>query len=312
MSPSSSWPIRTEDTPRLIRPLLDLTRAETADVCQAAGLSPVDDPSNRSRRHTRSRIRHELLPLLHEFNPRIEDALARLAASAADDIEVLEQLASSALAKRRSSGEVRIDRRRLAALPASLRRHAVRLAVGQLLGDTRNLSDRHVRAVASAAAGQSGSRLDLPRGVQARVERSAVVLSVASASPMALPARGVSLAVPGSTRFGDWTITAELLSRRPGTLSAGDESVAVLDADACAGLRVRRWRHGDRFQPLGMRGAKKLQDYFVDAHVPREARRSIPIVTAKKGIVWVATQRPAEWAKVTPRTKQYLRLTASS
>lgn len=312
MSPSSPWPVRTKNAPCLIRPLLQLTRDETTAVCQATQLSPVDDPSNSSPKHTRSRIRHELLPLLREFNPRIEDALARLAASSAEDIEVLEQLAAAALAEQTAAGEVRIDRRRFADLPPSLRRHAVRLAVRQLLGDARNLSDRHVRAVVRAAAGPSGARLDLPRGVRAKVERTTVLLSVDATDPAVLPARGVALAIPGSTKFGTWTITAKMLSRRPPSLGASDGRLAVLDADVCAGLRVRRCRPGDRFQPLGMKGVKKLQDYFVDEHVPRETRPSLPVVTAKKGIAWIATQRPAEWAKVTPQTKRYLRLTVSS
>ncbi len=110
MTPSSTWPIPAKHALDLIRPLLSLSREHTAQCCDALGLAPVDDPSNRSSTQTRSRVRHELLPLLRSFNPRIEDALARLASSASDDVALLEQLASKALQRSTSAGEVRIER----------------------------------------------------------------------------------------------------------------------------------------------------------------------------------------------------------
>ena len=310
MTPSSAWPVPAEHAPALIRPLLSLSREQTAQCCDALGLAPVDDPSNRSSTRTRSRIRHELIPLLRSFNPRIEGALARLASSASGDVALLEQLASNALQRSRSAGEVRIERKRLSALPPSLQRHAVRMAIAQLAGDTRNLAERHVRSVIDAGSGPAGTHLDLPRGIQISITRTAVILATQPSKPARLPARPASLPVPGLIHFGPWQLKTELLTRRPRKLSTPDGLLAVLDADHCQDLHVRRWRQGDRFQPLGMQHAKKLQDFFVDAHVPRDERAALPLVVTKRGIAWVATQRPAEWAKVTNETTRFLRIGA--
>ena len=312
MTPSSEWPVPTEHALALIRPLLSLSRERTVQCCDALGLTPVDDPSNRSSTQTRSRIRHELIPLLRSFNPRIEEALARLASSASDDVTLLEQLASNALQRSTSAGEVRIERKRLSALPPSLQRHAVRMAIAQLIGDTRNLAERHVRSVIHASSRTAGTHLDLPRGIQVSVTRTAVILATQASKPAPLPARAASLPVPGLIAFGPWQLKTELLTRKPRQLFTPDGLLAVLDADRCQDLRVRKWRQGDRFQPLGMQHAKKLQDFFVDAHVPRGERATLPLVVAKQGIVWVPTQRPAEWAKVTNETARYLRINARS
>lgn len=312
MRPTSEWPVPTEHALALIRPLLSLSREDTAQCCDGMGLAPVDDPSNRSSRQTRSRVRHELIPLLRTFNPRIEEALARLASSASDDVTLLEQLASNALQHSTSAGEVRIGRERLSALPPSLQRHAVRMAIAQLIGDTRNLAERHVRSVIDASSGRAGTHLDLPRGIQVRVTRTAVILATQASKPAPLPARALSLPVPGLIDFGPWQLKTELVTSKPRQLSTHDGLLAVLDADRCQDLRVRKWRKGDRFQPLGMQHAKKLQDFFVDAHVPRDERATLPLVVAKQGIVWVPTQRPAEWAKVTNETARYLRINARS
>ena len=315
MAPSSAWPLSGEhDGPRLVRPLLGLCRADTEACCREAGIEPMQDPSNRSPAHLRNRIRRELLPLLRRYNPRIEDALVRMADAAATDIELLERLASEALATASSKdGAVRLERARLAALPAALQRHAVRLAVARLLGDRRGFSDRHVRSILRANEGRTGTRLDLPRQLHVEVQRNAIVLSTASTpSDEPLPDNDTPLRTPGRTRFGPWRFEAELLKRPPTNIaSSGNAYSAYLDADACgARLWLRRRRAGDRFHPLGLRRPKKLQDFFVDAHVPRAERDAVPLVCTERGIVWVVGQRPAEWAKMTPATRRVLQLRA--
>jgi len=73
-------------------------------------------------------------------------------------------------------------------------------------------------------------------------------------------------------------------------------------------MYVRPRRHGDRFRPLGMDMEKKLQDFMVDAKIPRHWRDSVPLVCSPEGILWVVGWRIAEWAKVTDRTKRVLLL----
>ena len=86
----------------------------------------------------------------------------------------------------------------------------------------------------------------------------------------------------------------------------------VLDADkAGASLRVRRPHTGDRFRPLGMRGAKKLSDYFTDAKVTRADRERAALVTKDEQIVWVVGHRPDDRFKVTAATTRYLWLEAT-
>ena len=311
MAPSAPWPVRTRTAPpRLVRPLLALSRSETERCCRAAGVTPLRDPTNRSRAHLRNRIRHQLLPVLRRYNPRIEDALARLAAAAATDVELLERLAATTPAGTAKDGALRIRRKQLAALPEALRAHAVRLAYARLAGDARGLSERHLRAVLRAAAGPSGARLDLPRGLRATVERDSIVLAPRpAATPRALPGRRVPLPVPGAARFGAWTVRAEIIAR-PRSLRSANGHAALLDPAACGRLWLRRRRPGDRFHPLGLTGPKKLQDFLVDAHVPRAERDALPLVCGERGIAWVVGQRPAEWAKVGSSTAKALRLRA--
>ncbi len=313
MVPRSPWPLPPAgDAPALVRPLLALTRQETEAYCREAGFTPLRDPSNRSPAFLRNRVRNQLLPLLRRYNPSVDAALLRLADAARADQELIENLAADALpATAGADGSlVRLPRQRLADLPQSLRLHVLRLAVERLLGDARDLGDRHLRAMAAAAGKPVGARIDLPRDLRLEVGYDEVVLSQGSAQkPSPFPAEDTPLAVPGRTVVGRWTFEVERAGRDDQPSS--DPWEALVDASAVAdGLWVRRRRRGDRFQPLGMSQEKKLQDFLVDERVPRAERDALPLVCAPKGIVWVVGYRLAEWAAVRPATSERLRLRA--
>jgi tRNA(Ile)-lysidine synthase len=314
MAARAAWPFATLGVkPRLVRPLLSLSREDTERVCREAGVTPIEDPSNRSLRFLRNRVRAELLPLLRAYNPKIEDALGRLARSAATNVSLVESLADWSMADETiDPAKPRLNRRRFAILPPSLQGHAIRHVVRLLLGDGRDLSERHVRAIVRVNRGRTGATLDLPRRLHVRVGRDVLEFSVGKApAGRKLPAQAVPLRIGRTARIGSWQITAWYRTAAPAKL-ASDGLTAYLDADSLSGkLVLRRRRDGDRFQPLGMSRPKKLQDFFVDAHVPREERDATPLLVSDRGIAWVAGQRPAEWAKLTRRTRRVLWLRAS-
>ena len=85
----------------------------------------------------------------------------------------------------------------------------------------------------------------------------------------------------------------------PGTGSENQSWTAYLRGDALGGgAQLRGWEPGDRFQPLGMEGEKKLQDFFTDAQVPRDWRGRVPLLVSQRGIAWVVGYRIAHWARV--------------
>src|SRR3990170_4925482 len=84
----STWPFGRG--PALARPLLAVTRAETGRYCREASVSPREDPTNLMLEATRNRLRHELLPSLRQFNPRLDDALCRLGDAAAAAVAPLD------------------------------------------------------------------------------------------------------------------------------------------------------------------------------------------------------------------------------
>ena len=90
---------------------------------------------------------------------------------------------------------------------------------------------------------------------------------------------------------------------------SADARIAYVDYSALGkDLVVRSKLPGDRFVPLGVKGTKKVQDFFVDEKIPAEQRDNVPLVESGGRIVWVGGLRLDDRAKVTEKTKKIVRL----
>ncbi len=148
----------------VVRPLLCIGRTETAAVCAAANVAPREDPSNRSLRFARNRIRRRVLPELAVINPQVADALSRLADAAAGVLASHRERALTALAGAERDGTIDLD---ALGPDAAVRDEALAIAWERV---TRHvLTARHRDAIAAQAGrGDGRAALDLPGG---RLER---------------------------------------------------------------------------------------------------------------------------------------------
>ncbi|MBM3940755.1 MAG: tRNA lysidine(34) synthetase TilS [SAR202 cluster bacterium] len=307
-------PWSTIDTPAgpvtILRSLLGLSRADTEAVCAEAGLRFARDPTNRSVRFARNRIRHRVLPELSRVNPRAAEALARFAEDAREDDALLRDLAMARVApfEERTDGAVSWrDRARLRSIDRPLLARALESAWAHVRGRGATLTHAQVEAMRRLIASSEGGTLRLPGGMRFAAERDTCRLGRERAAPTPREER---LRVPGATRFGPWRVEASVVP--PGEAPEPSASVAVLDAEVAErGLAVRSRRPGDRYAPLGMPGPVKLQDLLVNAKVPRAERDLLPLVCGEHGIAWVPGLRVAEWARVVPATASVLVLEAS-
>ncbi len=296
----------------LVRPLLDFTKAETRAYCELRGVTPREDSTNSSLEITRNRVRLELMPQLERFNPRFRDALLRLSASSAHDLDFLEQAAGEARQRIDATGEhggVAVSRAGFQALHPAVRRHLLRLMYRELAGATKELTHRHVEDMVRLSSGRTGAWIALPGGLRFEVGYDAFRLAPAGDLPSTAPLAGENaLSIPGETCVGAWCVRAELLHHTRGDAEGGSH-IAVLDADR-AGRRlcVRSRRPGDRITPLGMSGSRKVQDVMVDDKTPAAERDGVPLVVSENGVVWVVGHRIAHWARVREDTERVLRL----
>jgi tRNA(Ile)-lysidine synthase len=283
----------------VIRPLLDVSRAEVLVYLRKRKVRYRVDRSNAAGRFTRNRIRRRLLPVLErDFNPAIRVALARLADVSRDDEAVLEALAE----RRARTGAVRgLECSRLRRAPPALQRRMIRHWLADARGGLRAIELHHVERLRDLVVEHGeGKSASLPGGA---VTRSRGRLHWNLRAPRL---DGFARTVPyaGTVFVPGWRVEARTAGRltRPGPWR-GVFDLAALDG---APLWVRNPRPGDRVRPLGLGGSKKLQDVFVDAKVPRAERSSWLVLEDGASVLWVPGLARAEQATVTSATRRVL------
>lgn len=296
----------------LVRPVLDLSRAELQQFLRDRGETWREDATNSDRAIPRNLIRHDVLPYLRTLNPRADEALARAAELLRADAAFLEQLANAAFIRAVEVDEaherVTISADELSRLPAPLASRVARYAL-ETANPSRAYGLEEAQALCAFAASGNGAR-DVPGLEMERFGAKVVLRSRATQRVPRVPQ--VVLQVPGVVEVphGQWVV--EAAGPMPvGALGVPRLDRVVVDARDVGGhLIVRTRRPGDRLQPLGAPGRKKVQDVLVDRKVPRDDRDQVPIVTTEKGqIVWVAGQVLAEPFRVTPLTTTVVVLT---
>jgi len=294
---------------RVVRPLLDVTRAEVVAWLERHGVAWREDVSNRDPAYLRNRVRHEVLPFLERtLNPNLRRTLTRTAELLRSEDDWLEAVAGSLLRECRAArGD--LDAGRFAAHPPALQRRVLRQWLAQQGVPSGAVDFAAVDRVVALAAGRgAGGRTPLAGGWEVCRARGRLGLRRARAA-RAPAAFRAAVCVPGETllREQGLDITTGV---EPGLVK--DRSGAPGRLPARASLRrsavgrrrlyVRSWRAGDRMKPLGLRGSKKLQDVFTDAKVPPARRRAVPLFECAGEIVWVPGYRVARgWEVVDPR-----------
>ena len=298
---------------RVVRPLLEISRADLRAYAAAHGLPWREDATNQDRSIPRNRIRHELLPQLETYAPGIAATLARTAALLREDDEYLtaEAAAHGGAVVRERGERTLLDAARLTALPPALASRVALLAL-ETRAPGRHLGFEHVQKVLELAAGAEGDAAALP-GQVGRRTRTTVELAlpppVAFSNFFSFP-----LSVPGEVQTPGWSISAAWPP--PGGAVPALEGRGCQAVVAAGPLRepltVRSRRPGDRFRPLGMGGKRrKLQDFLVDRKVARRERDGLPLVVDRDDrIVWVVGHGVAEDFRVTAPEEAVILLTA--
>jgi tRNA(Ile)-lysidine synthase len=297
----------------LVRPVLDLTRGELQQMLRDRGEAWREDATNRDVMNPRNLVRHEVLPQLRRLNPQADAALARAADLLRIDADLLETLANVAFVQNvdvdAENTCVTIRAEQFRKLPPALALRVARYAL-ETANPSRSYGLEEAQALCTFAAG--GAAEALPSLIMERLAAKVVLRSREPAEAPTVVTFELKLPVPGTVEAPHrrWAVSAEGPLPAPVELDRGPMSVVVDAGELGDHLIVRTRRAGDRLQPLGAPGRKKVQDVLVDRKVPRDDRDRLAIVTTEKGqIVWVAGEVLAEPFRVTSLTKSVVVLT---
>lgn len=284
----------------IIRPLLGLDRGSIRRM-----LEPVapwaEDATNDDMNFARNRIRRVLLGDLSRVNPRAELNVTRTRAELSEDEEALVAAADAVLSQADRRSDLGLDTELVFGQHSAVRRRMLRRIAEIELDRPVVVSMETAAEVIRLAGEPEGGKVDLGGGdffevIQGRVR----VRSGGGSDKEELPMPVSASIDPGTTTFGGWEILSSEVTGAEAKAGFGSPWEAFIDrmeltfrlvegqpgADDLL-LILRTWQEGDRVEPLGMAGSKKLQDVFTDSRVPASRRRSWPVVAIGGQVIWV-------------------------
>lgn len=282
---------------KVIRPLLFAKRREIAEYAAAEGLAWVEDSSNATDKYTRNFIRHRVIPPLQEIIPNLENNLLHNI-ERFREVEILyrqsvEQYRKTLLLKKGNEFHI----------PILKLREAVPLnTIIVELFAIFNFSAAQVEEIRKLMHASNGSYL---ASSTHRLIRNRNWLIVAPAET--LLARHIMVAETDTKIFFEaGFLELQTVSAEGFMLTQGKE-IAGLDAATIRyPLLLRKWKQGDYFIPLGMKGKKKLSRFFIDLKLSKTEKEKVWVLEMDKKIVWVVGFRPDDRFKITDSTKKVL------
>ena len=311
-------PVRPSGELTYIRPLIECTRDQIVAFAQAHKLSWREDPTNYDTTIVRNKIRHELIPTLKEYNPKVLEALgraARLLGQAAQVLDCQAEQALPTLITSENTQELALDLKGLVAMPEYLQALVLRRAIARV-NPLCEPEAAHIEALLRWLSRRGAGELHLPAGVRVLRRHTQLIITTHLAAP---PKRfEYLLTVPGETVLREigWRFVTRSLHPHPRPLSPlrergarGVRGRVLLDADKIQGsLVVRNRRPGDRIRLRS--GTKKLQDFFTDRKIPREQRDAIPLICDENALIWIVGEAVHEDYRATPQTKHIVEIRA--
>jgi tRNA(Ile)-lysidine synthase len=274
---------------KIIRPLIEASREDIESYLQENKQKFCTDASNFDLAFARNRLRNVVIPALaSDFNPNLVDTLTRTLQILDDEDVWLAALTEQWLRENgsRAGKDFRIPVSAVISGGDALIRRVFRGALRRAGSDLHDVSFAQIEAIRTLLEpGKSGKLVEIPSGLQVAREFDVLVFRRQPDPPRDYE---YDLAIPGQVRIGELgqTFRAEIIAK-PANQS-GNQRVFV-DADSIGHhVRIRNWRPGDYYRPVGLPSGK-LKKLFQRARIPRSHRARWPVVVAESTIVWVAS-----------------------
>ena len=275
------------------RPLLSCSRNEIEAYCRDYGIAYVTDETNADMRFTRNRIRHEIIPLLQQINPAVDEALARLSSHAFEDATFIRQYVDKA----HTINVVGLN---------ELPKPVLSRVVTDLLMENGVVSydQYHIQSI-RALIGKGHGSVCLPGGVSAVITsnellfKSTATNTTEAFEPIPVSSFPYSFTINGQA----YRITLDTHAKNVHSLF----STNVLDYDKIQGkLCVRSRREGDTIHPAGRGVGKSLKKLMNEYKIPVSHRDNYPLLCDEQGVVLIPGHTCDERVRVTEDTKHFL------
>jgi tRNA(Ile)-lysidine synthase len=274
----------------VIRPLLTLRRCEISSYVNTNKIEYREDSSNKNNVFLRNRIRHELLPILNSYNPQICEQLTTTANIIREDNSLLDNQAESLFSQKlqKYDSEITFPVSWLLHQPLALRRRIIRKAIEKMNGNLFAISYVHIESVNKIiSSDKPNSNICLPHGLRAKREYDKLSFNI-QLENIQNQLEPLIITKPGNYKLSDGSELQLFGYEDQSDKNNNDQNCATISLEAAPfPWEIRAVQPGDRIEPNGMGGRKKLKDLFIEKKIPLSKRKQIPIIFFGNKAIWV-------------------------
>ncbi len=279
-------PIKSE---KIVRPMLFQSREDIVEFALEAGMEWREDQSNLESKYSRNFLRNEVVPMLRKLNPSLEATFARDYLRSLDVRAQMDEFSQKKPTwKIKHGGNIHFDLEELKNEPGWF------IMLEREL-KSKGYSSEKYWELRKLVFSETGSSLSLG-GFLLWKDRSELILEKQKKS--SLKTHTIKK-IPASFRIPNGSIQISETKRELKPKEEATTQSEILNLEALEfPLTLRPWRKGDFFQPLGMKGNKKISDFLVDKKVPRMQKDKVYVLESAGKIAYVIGMRISNWAKV--------------
>lgn len=297
-----------------IRPLISVTRNEILTFLKKEGMEFVTDSSNIEDIYLRNRIRNRLIPELREnYNPGLEENLGHTADIIRVENDYINTEVEDVLTTwgiDRDNDDIRINIQELVKLHEAIQRRVIKTLLQNCSHQKKGIGYLHVKSVMALITGGSPNGiLNLPFDLEVRREYDLLVISKTKTPSGRNHEFHYTVEIPGKIDIKELGIKAtfDLIDSAP-TLNFDTGRTIFMDYENISfPLIIRNMKPGDRIQPFGMNGSKKVKSFFIDEKIPKNRRKEIPLLIDQKSVLWIMGMRLSERVRITDKTTKVVK-----
>ena len=289
----------------IIRPVLGLKKEEILDYLEFFGIEFMTDESNYSNEYERNFLRNEIIPLIKErLNPSLEETILKSSEIFRKDYSIIKMITENSLQNccKFSKNELRIKIESLGKLESGLKAELIKTALERNFSVQFSFND--VEKLIDLSIKDAGSKVELSNNLIGVNERVDILIRLNSAVKK-FKAR--ELKIGEKTQINGKSLFLKI-KNSPIEYSADKLKEYVSGDNLVNNFIVRRWKSGDRFYPLGLKGSKKISDFLNEQKISPSHKKEQLVLTNNNEIVWVIGLRIDERFKVTSKTKKVYEL----
>jgi tRNA(Ile)-lysidine synthase len=287
----------------ILRPLLYINKKEILEYLKKHKLKYRIDKSNKDTQFTRNDLRINVIPKLEKMQPKLNEVFLRNWEHLSELFDYMDLNGKEWISKHQIN-EFEMPLKEFLKLHPAFQKNILQNIYKRLHGDTQGLSTNMLNRAKKLISGKNTGK-KVPFGKN-------TYLNITSGSFKCIPRKEPKkitkkmIKIPGTTPYYYGKVETSLLTKAPKSLG---KAIFLDYSKIKQPLYIRSKKNGDKFQPLGMKGSKKLQDFFVDKKIPAHIRNTIPVITdSNDQIVGIGNDAIANTYRISSKTRKFLKI----